>query len=231
MHSGIDWEDGVQSDVESEDSESPSGAEPPSSGAVEKHSDLFVKSSFSTAALSKRFGLQTNSKPVARLEALIHTTPEKVREYLTHFGTIESCHGVDILVQKRRESGELLVTCKSHVGKATYEMKQKHNWFVGGPDGSAFTLLAVPIAASSTSIKDIKSTKTNLKAMVNSTPAMIDKFQTIAVTTVYQLHKGEDGTTRVVVVCRIEEGIADAREAKEGECGMGVGAGGWMWTP
>ena len=112
------------------------------------------------------------------------------------------------------------------LSKATYEMQQNQNWCVDGPDGSAFTLLATPIVGSSASIKGIKSMKTNLKAMVKSTSTLPEEFQQLAVTHVHQLYAGEHGTTRLVVVCCIEEGIVDAKEAKSGACGLGRAANG-----
>ena len=95
-----------------------------------------------------------------------------------------------------------------------------------GPDGSAFTLLATPIVGSTASIKDVKSMKTNLKAMVKSTPAGLSEVRQFVATTVYQLYAGEHGTTKLVVVCCIEEGIVDAKEAKSGACGLGRAANG-----
>ena len=108
--------------------------------------------------------------------------------------------------------------------KKSYEMQQNHNWLVDGPDGSAFTLLATPIVGSAVSTKDAMSM--NLKAMVKSTPASPNEVRPLAVTHVHQLYAGEHGTTRLVVVCRIEEGIVDAKEAKSGACGLGRAANG-----
>ena len=105
-------------------------------------------------------------------------------------------------------------------------MQQNHYWLVDGPNGIAFTLFATPNVGSSTSIKDVKSTKTNLKAMVQSTSALPEEFQQLTVTHVHQLYAGEHGTTRLVVVCCIEEGIVDAKEAKSGACGLGRAANG-----
>ena len=105
--------------------------------------------------------------------------------------------------------------------KKNYEMQQNQTWLFEGPDGSAFTLLATPIVGSSASVKGIKSMKTNLKAMVKSTSTLPEEVHQLAVTHVHQLYAGKHGTTRLVVVCCIEEGIVDAKKAKSGERGMG----------
>ena len=71
------------------------------------HRDLFVHSVFSTAALPP------SAKPVARLEAVIHTTPEKLKEYLTDFESSRAARkGVNAVVQERKENGEYIVTYK-----------------------------------------------------------------------------------------------------------------------
>ena len=95
-----------------------------------------------------------------------------------------------------------------------------------GSDGCAFTLLATPIVGSAMSTKDAMSMNSNLKAMVKSTSTPLNDVRQLAVTHVHQLYAGEHGTTRLVVVCCIEEGIVDAKEAKSGAWGLGVGAGG-----
>ena len=109
-------------------------------------------------------------------------------------------------------------------------MHQNHSWLVDGPDGSAFTLLSSPIVGDSVSTKDAMTKKTNLKAMVKSTSASPDDVRQFAVTHVHQLYAGEHGTTRVVVACRIEEGIDNAKEAKSDACVLGVGASVWGKT-
>ena len=71
------------------------------------HRDLFVHSVFSTAALP------SSAKPVARLETVIHTTPEKLKEYFTDFGSREAfSKGVKAVVQERKENGEYTVAYK-----------------------------------------------------------------------------------------------------------------------
>ena len=95
-----------------------------------------------------------------------------------------------------------------------------------GPDGSAFTLLATPIVGDSVSIKGIKSMKTNRQKIMKSTSTSPDDVRQLSVTHVHQLYAGEHGTTRLIVVCCIEEGIVDAKEAKSGACGLGRAANG-----
>jgi hypothetical protein len=68
--------------------------------------DLFVKSEFFTVTLP-------SIKSVARLEMVIHTTAEKLQEYLTDFGSSRrSSKGVNAVVQERKENGEYLVAYK-----------------------------------------------------------------------------------------------------------------------
>ena len=64
-----------------------------------------MHSVFSTAALPP------SAKPVARLEAVIHTSPDKLKEFLTDFGSsIAASKGVNAVVQERKENGEYIVT-------------------------------------------------------------------------------------------------------------------------
>ena len=71
------------------------------------HRDLFVHSVFSTVALTP------SAKPVARLEAVIHTSPDKLKEFLTDFGSSSAASkGVNAVVQERKENGEYIVTYK-----------------------------------------------------------------------------------------------------------------------
>ena len=124
-----------------------------------------------------------------------------------------------------------IISHRTHM-KATYEMQQNRSWLVDGPDGSAFTLLATPIAETqiSAKAKDSNQRKTILPSLVkptsSRTSARVNEVRPLAVTTVYKLLAGEHGTTKLVAVCRIEDWIADANEAKSGEWGLGLGAGG-----
>ena len=117
-------------------------------------------------------------------------------------------------------------TCPFPDTKATYEMQQNHNWLEDGPDGSKLTLLATPIVGSNASTKKLKKMKTNLQKIMKSTSLLPDEVRQFQATTVTQLYAGDHGTTRLVVVCQIEEGIQDSKEAKSGAWGLGVGAGG-----
>ena len=65
------------------------------------HRDLFVHSVFSTAASPP------SAEPVVRFEAVIHVAPEKLKEYLTDFGSSSAASkGVNAVVQERKENGE-----------------------------------------------------------------------------------------------------------------------------
>ena len=102
-------------------------------------------------------------------------------------------------------------------------MQQKHSWIVNPNDlnGSAFTLLATPIVESiSAGIKGTTSMKTSLKAILKSTSAKMSSevIRQLAASTVYQLFAEEHGMTRLVVVCRIDQGIDDEKAAKSGAC-------------
>ena len=80
--------------------------------------DLFVQSAFSTKALSKRYEIQTSSEPVARLETVIHTTPETVKEYLSNFGSSGSSRtGITAVIEERKEGGEDIVAYSIHLDK------------------------------------------------------------------------------------------------------------------
>ena len=81
------------------------------SGSPPLHRDLFIQSAFSTAPASK---------PVARLEAVIHTSPEKVKEYLNDLGSrVSSNKGSQAVAvtQETNESGESIVAYKIQVNK------------------------------------------------------------------------------------------------------------------
>ena len=81
------------------------------SGSPPLHRDLFIQSAFSTAL---------GSKSVARLEAVIHTSPEKVKEYLTDFGSrVSSKKGVNAVavVHERKGGEESVVAYKIVVDK------------------------------------------------------------------------------------------------------------------
>ena len=126
-------------------------------------------------------------------------------------------------------TGEAIVKFELRSDKVKYVMHQNHTWASNVPVGNSsddftLTLVGTPLALGSPKVKDGKSNKTSplagLRSASSSRSARIREFQA---TTVYQLHKGEHGTTRVVVVCRIEEGIDNAREAKSGKCGLGRG--------
>ena len=77
--------------------------------------DLFIHSAFSTAAPSKGYGIQTILKPVARLETVIHTDPETLKDHLRDFGSRASDKGVEAVVQERKENGEYVVAYKMRV--------------------------------------------------------------------------------------------------------------------
>ena len=78
---------------------------PPNSPPL--HRDLFVQSVFSTAASPP------SAKPVARLETVIHTTPEKLKEYFTDFSSSSAASkGVNAVAQERKENGEYTVAYK-----------------------------------------------------------------------------------------------------------------------
>ena len=87
-------------------------------------SDLFIQSAFSTQSLSKRFGVQTHSKPAARLEAVIHTTPEKLQGYLRDFSSSrrEWTESVDAVVEGevKGKGGEKLIAYSIHSGKVRH---------------------------------------------------------------------------------------------------------------
>ena len=103
-------------------------------------------------------------------------------------------------------------------------MQQKHNWFVHTPDGGTYTLLATPLAGAHKNSmkregKNVGRTLFQAFTKPDSSIRMstrVKEDRPLAVTTLYQLYEGEHGTTRLVVVCRIEEGIEDAKEAKKG---------------
>ena len=74
------------------------------SGSPPLHRDLFVQSAFSAAPASK---------PVARLEVNIHSTPEKVQKYFSNFGNrAYSSKRVNAVVKERRGSGECIIAYK-----------------------------------------------------------------------------------------------------------------------
>ena len=107
-------------------------------------------------------------------------------------------------------------------------MQQNHNCLADGPDGCAFTLLATPIAEThvGAKAKNSNQSKTILPSFIKPSSSRMSKRvpkrtsedRPFAVTTVFQLYAGEHGTTRLNVVCRIDEGIKDAEEAKSGAC-------------
>ena len=75
----------------------------PSSSPPLQH-DLFIHSAFS-AALS--------SKPVVRLETVVHTDPETLNQYLSDFGNrAYSSKRVNAVVKERRGSGECIIAYK-----------------------------------------------------------------------------------------------------------------------
>ena len=94
--------------------------------------------------------------------------------------------------------------------KTTYALKQNVLKLENGFEGGAFTLIATPIAGNSTEV-GAKSARSSFQQL-NS-----NKVCEFSATTIYQLYAGKHGTTKLVVVCRIEEGIKDAEEAKSGE--------------
>ena len=76
------------------------------------HRDLYVKSAF---------GTQTSSKPMARLETVVHATPDKVKEYFTELGSRAwSSKRVNTVVKERKESGEYVVAYKIQGNKVRY---------------------------------------------------------------------------------------------------------------
>ena len=71
------------------------------------HRDLFVQSVFSTVALPP------SAKPVARFEVVVHTSFDKLKEFLTDFESSRAASkGVNAVVQERKENGEYTVAYK-----------------------------------------------------------------------------------------------------------------------
>ena len=79
---------------------------PPDSPPLQR--DLFVQSAFSTVVSS--------NKPVARLSAVIHTSPETLKEYLNDFGS-KSSGKVDAVVHRTKENGDCVVAHTIRAGK------------------------------------------------------------------------------------------------------------------
>ena len=105
------------------------------------HRDLFVQSAFSTAL---------GSKPVARLEAVIHTSPEKVKEYLTDFGSnkaVKRGGNAVAVMQETNESEESVVAYKI-VGDKVRKRLHAGAFFTKGSkwssNGSACVNLPLP---------------------------------------------------------------------------------------
>ena len=79
--------------------------------------DFFCLSAFSTEAMSKKFGIQNSKDLGARLEVIIHTSPDTLREYLCNYFTTTSGPSLAGDVQPTKNSGEYVGTFTICVGE------------------------------------------------------------------------------------------------------------------
>ena len=130
---------------------------PPNSPPLQR--DLFVESAFSTAAQSP-----SAKAAVARLEAVIHTTAETLKEYLSDFGsrTWSKCVGAVVAEERRRRgSEEYIVAYKVRADKVRYSharegMSKKrrmgvHEWVYAESDEGRNAFINPPPPSSSPS--------------------------------------------------------------------------------